>query len=210
MGVDILRQQILGPLTCEQQELLESFKQDCARLTKLVRDLLQLSKLESGKMIQSVDNIDLRKLILGVVNQLQIQFTEQGIQLDCIVPEHFPMLKGDEQQFSWVILNLLNNALQYTNTGGKVEISASATNEAIRVSVKDTGKGIPPEFHERIFQKFVQVKHPNDPTPGSVGLGLSIVKDIIELYGGTIRVESEVNKGSTFTFELPLQQGAIV
>ena len=207
MGADILRQRLLGPLTKAQEDLLESFKQDCDRLTKLVRDLLQLSKLESGKAAQREEHIQIKKLILSAVNQLQIQFNERGINLIVTVPETLPTILGDEQQLSWVIVNLLNNALQYTSQGGKVELSACAKEDTLRLMVKDTGKGIPREYFDKIFDKFVQVKHPNDPTPGSVGLGLSIVKDIVEMYGGKIWVESEVNKGSTFTVELPLSQG---
>ena len=210
MGVDILRQGLLGPLTPQQEELLESFKQDCGRLTKLVRDLLQLSKLESGKIKQSREQVDLLKLMDSCISQVRLQFKERGITLNTILPPTLPGVYGDEQQLSWIVLNLLNNALQYTQAGGSVEISAKTMDGHISVCVKDTGKGIPPEFLDKIFDKFVQVKHPNDATPGSVGLGLSIAKDIVELYGGKIWVESEINKGSTFTFELPAQQGVNV
>ncbi len=207
MGVDILRQQLLGPLTKEQVDMLDSFKQDCGRLTKLVRDLLQLSKLESGKIKPSEERIDMRVLLESAVGQVQLPFKEKNITVELKLPENLPSIVGDTQQISWVILNLLNNALQFTPSGGRVEVSALVSQNYLNVHVKDTGKGIPEESLEKIFNKFVQVKHPNDPTPGSVGLGLSIAKDIIEMYGGKIWVESEINKGSTFTFQLPVQQG---
>ncbi len=207
MGVDILRQGLLGPLTPSQEELLVSFKQDCGRLTKLVRDLLQLSKLESGRIKRSQERVDLLKLLNSSVNQVKLQFKEHGIALNADLPEKFPFVFGEEQQLSWIVLNLLNNALQYTLAGGTVDITAKDLGEHISVTVKDTGKGIPPEYIDKIFDKFVQVKHPNDATPGSVGLGLSIAKDIVELYGGKIWVESQIGKGSTFTFELPADQG---
>jgi NtrC-family two-component system sensor histidine kinase KinB len=207
MSVDILRQQLLGPLTPPQSELLDSAKQDCERLTKLVRELLQLSKLESGKIEMREEVIDVRKVIGSTLEPLYIQFKEKNVALDTKVDEDLPSLIGDEQQLSWVVSNLVNNALRYTDSGGCVEISARREGENILVQVTDTGKGIPPEYMDKIFDKFVQVKQSLSATPGSVGLGLAIAKEIIEMYGGRIWVESRVGEGSTFSFRLPAVQG---
>ena len=113
-------------------------------------------------------------------------------------------LTGDEQQFSWVVSNLVGNALRYTESGGRVEIRASRDNGVILVQVRDTGRGIPEDQLGKIFDKFVQVKASQIATPGSVGLGLAIAKEIVELHGGTIWAESELNRGSTFSFRLPI------
>jgi NtrC-family two-component system sensor histidine kinase KinB len=207
MGVDILRQQLLGPLTPAQQELINASKQDCERLTKLVRELLQLSKLESGKIDLREDMIDIRKVIESTIHPLQLPFKEKGVSLRTTLEENLPQLIGDEQQFSWVISNLVNNALRYTSAGGCVEISAAKEGENMLLKVRDTGRGIPPESLTKIFDKFVQVKQTLDLTPGSVGLGLAIAKEIVEMYGGKIWVDSEVGKGSTFSFRLPIAQG---
>lgn len=204
VGVDILRQHLLGPLTPAQEELLLSFKQDCDRLTKLVRDLLQLSKLESGKYERSEEIVVLKSVIETAVKPLQLQFKEKGVNFELMIDPNLPNLVGDEQLFSWVISNLVHNALKYTDVGGSVELTAKNLGNEVLVSVKDTGKGIPPEFLDKIFDKFVQVKQSFDTTPGSVGLGLSIARDIVEIYGGKIWVESEVNKGSIFSFRLPI------
>jgi two-component system, NtrC family, sensor histidine kinase KinB len=204
MGVDILRQGLMGPLTKAQAELLEASKHDCDRLTKLVRDLLQLSKLESGKIEIRKEMIDVQKVIESTLRQLQLPFKEKGVALKLSISPDIPLLSGDEQQLSWTISNLVNNALRYTNAGGSVEIRASANGENILIQVMDTGRGIPQEHLDKIFDKFVQVKQTFDTTPGSVGLGLAIAKEIVEMYGGKIWVESEVNKGSTFSFSLPL------
>ncbi len=206
MGVDILRQQLLGPLTKAQEDLLTTSKYDCDRLTKLVRELLQLSKLESGKIERHDEMIDLRKVIESTLQPLQLPFKEKGIILQATVDPDLPKLTGDEQQFSWVISNLLNNALRYTNKGGTVEIQASTQHNHVLVVVKDTGRGIPPEHIDKIFDKFMQVKQSSDSTPGSVGLGLAIAKEVVELYGGKIWVESTLNKGSIFSFVLPAVQ----
>jgi PAS domain S-box-containing protein len=206
MGVDILRQNLLGPLTPAQSELLDSFKQDCDRLTKLVRDLLQISKLESGRLERHEELVDFKKVIEAVIQTTQLQYKGKRVRLKVSLEEELPPLVGDEQHFTWVVSNLLSNALKYTDSGGSVEIIAQRNGNDVIVQVRDTGKGIPQEYQDKIFDKFVQIKQTFDTTPGSVGLGLSIAKDIVEIYGGKIWVESEVGKGSMFSFRLPVGQ----
>jgi PAS domain S-box-containing protein len=206
MSVDIMRQHLVGPLTDAQEELLISSKQDCERLTKLVRELLQLSKLESGKIEMREDIVDIRKVIETTLQPLHLPFREKGVELKCSVDEDVPSLIGEEQQFSWVISNLVTNALRYTNPGGSVGVSARAEGDDVLIRVEDTGRGIAPEHLEKIFDKFVQVKQSADSTPGSVGLGLAIAKEIVEMYGGKIWVQSELNKGTKFYFRLPASQ----
>ena len=206
MSVDILTQRLLGPLTQSQEDIVASCKQDCERLTKLVKELLQLSKLESGKFEIRKDLIDLSKIIESSIQPLQLPFKEKDVILKFMPEDQPSLLIGDEQQLSWVISNLVNNALRYTNPGGKVDIKIQCDGGYIILKVSDTGRGIPPEYIDKIFDKFVQVKQTLDATPGSVGLGLAIVKEIVEMYGGKIRVESEVNKGSTFFIYLPLAE----
>ena len=206
MGVDILRQKLLGPLTKAQEELLDTSKQDCERLTKLVRELLQLSKLESGKVEMREDIVEVRRVIESTLQPLYLPFREKGVELRFAVENHVPQLLGDEQQFSWVISNLVTNALRYTDRGGSVEVSAVPDGDSVLIRVEDTGRGIPAEHLNSIFDKFVQVKQSADSTPGSVGLGLAIAKEIVELYGGKIWVESELNRGTAFYFRLPATQ----
>jgi NtrC-family two-component system sensor histidine kinase KinB len=207
MSVDILRQKILGPLTDRQEEMLNASKQDCDRLTKLVRDLLQLSKLESGKIELREDLLDIRQVVESAIQSYSLPFREKGVALVVTIPEKIPRFIGDETQFSWVVSNLVGNALRYTEGGGTVEVRVCTDQQsAITVHVKDTGRGIAPEHLGKIFDKFVQVKETFDATPGSVGLGLSIAKEIIEMYGGKIWVESTPGKGSVFSFQLPAIQ----
>ncbi|HUN64809.1 MAG TPA: ATP-binding protein [Bacteroidota bacterium] len=207
MSVDILRQKILGPLTDKQEEMLTASKQDCERLTKLVRDLLQLSKLESGSMELREDLLDIRAVVESAIHSYTLPFREKGVALAVTAPERLPRFIGDEQQFSWVISNLVGNALRYTDAGGRVDIILRGdTENFLTVHVRDTGRGIAPEYLGKIFDKFVQVKETFDSTPGSVGLGLSIAKEIIEMYGGKIWVESTPGKGSVFSFQLPAVQ----
>jgi NtrC-family two-component system sensor histidine kinase KinB len=206
MSVDILNQGILGPLNERQKELILSAKEDCQRLTKLARELLQLSKLESGKLQLRNEELDVKGLIELSVRPLQLQFQEKNVALVLEIPAVLPHLLADEQQITSVITNLVTNALKYTGPGGKVTVRAYEDGSALRVDVTDTGQGISSENLEKIFDKFVQVKQSLDTTPGSVGLGLAIAKEIVEIYGGKIWAGSTPGEGSTFSFQLPLQQ----
>jgi len=205
MSVDILNQGILGPLNDRQRELINSTREDCFRLTKLARELLQLSKLESGKIELRNEELDLRSVIEFSLKPLRVQFNEKNVRLATDIPSALPALLADEQQISWVITNLVTNALKYTDPDGTVTVRVREQPDSILVDVSDTGHGIARENLERIFDKFVQVKRASDSTPGSVGLGLAIAKEIVELYGGRIWAESEPGKGSTFSFLLPLK-----
>lgn len=205
MSVDILNQEILGPMNERQKELINAAREDCYRLTKLARELLQLSKLEAGKLVLRNEELDVRAVIQFSLRPLQLQFQEKNVALTTEVPDSLPTLVADEQQLSWVITNLVSNALKYTDAGGKVIVRACEENEAVRIEVEDTGQGIAAEHLEKIFDKFVQVKRASDATPGSVGLGLAIAKEIVEAYGGRIWARSEPGKGSTFSFVLPLK-----
>ena len=216
MSVDILSQGILGPLNEKQKELINSTKEDCFRLTKLARELLQLSKLESGKVQLKNEELDIQTVINLSVRQLLLQFNEKNIQLVTDIEPGLPRLIADEQQISWVITNLITNALKYTEPGGMVSIRARAHvhpdsrrdgGESMLVEVEDTGQGIARENLDKIFDKFVQVKGITGSTPGSVGLGLAIAKEIVEIYEGRIWAESEIGKGSKFSFVLPLRSG---
>jgi NtrC-family two-component system sensor histidine kinase KinB len=207
MSVDILRQKLLGPLNAEQEELLAGSRQDCERLTKLVRELLQLSRLEAGKMEFRTEPFDVGLAIDSTLQPLKLPFHEKGVDLSVVCANDLPRLVGDEQQFSWVVSNLVSNALRHTDPGGTVEIRASAENGSVLVQVSDSGKGIPEDQLKNIFDKFVQVKAQQVATPGSVGLGLAIAKEIVELHGGRIWAESRVDEGSRFSFLLPITAG---
>jgi len=204
MTVDILDQEILGKLNAKQRELIASAKEDCVRLTKLARELLQLSKLESGRIQLKNEELDVRTLIESSLRPLQLQFSDKGVSLGTEFQDGLPRLLADEQQLTWVVTNLVSNALRYTNAGGSVTVRAREDHGVLLVEVEDTGVGIAPEHLQSIFDKFVQVKRATDATPGSVGLGLAIAKEIVELYGGRIWASSAPGKGSTFSFELPL------
>ena len=203
MAVDIISQEVLGKVNERQRDMLATAKDDCERLTKLVKELLDMSRLESGKYELKRERINLRSLVEEALKPLRLQFREKGIRLETEIPADTPEVPGDQRQLSWVVANLVSNALRYTPADGTVTVHSDLLSDSVRVSVKDSGRGIPPDAVEVIFDKFVQIKQSTDATPGSVGLGLAIAKEVVEAHGGKIWVESSVGRGSTFFFTIP-------
>ena len=204
MSVDILSQGVLGAVTDKQRELLGAAKDDCERLRKLVKELLDMSKLESGKYETKKEELVLQRIIDDALRPLRLPFREKQIDLEVWTESDLPPVIADAQQMAWVVTNLVNNALRFTESGGRVTVHARRDDATVRVSVSDTGKGIPADAQESIFDKFVQLKGSKETTPGSVGLGLAIAREVVEAHGGKIWVTSEPGKGSTFFFTIPL------
>ena len=208
MTIDILLQGLLGSVSVQQGELLATAKADCERLTKLVKELLNLSRLESGKYQMKKEAINPQLLFDDALKHLRVPLRMKEIAFETIIDAALTDFSADHEQLSWVITNLVSNALRYTPAGGKITISAGRENGMAQISVADSGRGIPAEALDSIFEKFVQVKQSTDSTPGSVGLGLAIAKEVVEAHGGKIWVTSEVGKGSTFSFAIPLTREA--
>lgn len=206
MAIDILSQEVLGEVNERQLDMLSTAKDDCERLTKLVRELLDLSRLESGRYELKREKVNVRSLVDEALKPLRLQFQEKNIHLRMEVSLTLPEVSGDQQQLSWVVTNLVSNALRYTPPDGHVTIRSDLVDDSVRLSVADSGRGIPPDAVEVIFDKFVQVKQATESTPGSVGLGLAIAKEVVEAHGGRIWVESIVGHGSTFFFTVPLSR----
>jgi len=203
MSIDILSQGILGTINDRQRELLAAARDDSERLRKLVKEVLDLTRLESGKYVMKKEWIDVEQLLETAIKPLHLPLREKNIEVQVVVDPDGSKVKGDGEQISWVVTNIVSNALRYTPDGGRIRITATREGETVRVSVTDTGRGIPPEALQSIFEKFVQLKQPTESTPGSVGLGLAIAKEVVEAHDGRIWVESEVGKGSTFSFTVP-------
>ena len=204
MGVHLLIEGALGELTDKQNEVLQACRQDCERLDKLMRDLLDLSRIEAGESQPQLATVSARDLLTTAVKELRPQVEAKGLEVRVEVPVDLPSVKVDRLQIERVIGNLVINALRHTKQGG-IRISAEHREGNVAVSVCDTGSGIPGEYLPHIFDKFVQV--PDEPT-GGAGLGLTISKSIVEAHGGQISVQSEVGRGTTFTFTLPLAMAA--
>jgi two-component system, NtrC family, sensor histidine kinase KinB len=209
MSLDILGDELIGALNHEQHEVIDTSKADARRLAKLIRDLLTLSRLENApdRVKITDEEIDFSDGIEGLIRSMRPLFQERNVRLHVE-----PIVKGrfqiSHEHIASVLSNLLSNALKYTPSGGEVTISSrwnDATHE-LTLAVHDTGVGIAREDQERIFEKFVQIKHPDMSTPGSVGLGLAIVREIAVRYHGRITLDSEVGKGSTFTVSFHVER----
>ncbi|MGA9995172.1 MAG: ATP-binding protein [Pyrinomonadaceae bacterium] len=200
MGVHLLLEGALGELSDKQSEVLQACRQDCERLDKLMRDLLDLSKIEAGESQPQLAPVRARDLIATVAEELRPQVETKGLELRVDAPLDLPQVEVDRTQIERVISNLVINAIRYTKHG-EIKISAERRDAHVVVSVCDTGSGIPAEYLPHIFDKFVQV--PGAAT-GGAGLGLAISKSLVEAHGGQISVQSEVGRGTTFTFTLPI------
>jgi NtrC-family two-component system sensor histidine kinase KinB len=198
MGVHLLLEKAAGELTDKQTEVLQACREDCERLDKLMQDLLDLSKIEAGESRPQLVSVPAHDLIAKSVEELRLQVEANGLELRVDAPVDLPSVVVDRAQIERVVSNLIINAIRYTRQG-EIKISAERRGAYVAVSVSDTGSGIPTEYLPHIFDKFVQV--PGAPT-GGPGLGLAISKSIVESHGGQISVQSEVGRGTTFTFTL--------
>ncbi|HPU01283.1 MAG: PAS domain S-box protein [Firmicutes bacterium] len=203
LGVEMLRSGLLGELNPRGREIFDAIGEDCHRLTKLVDNLLELSRIESGTIYIQAEPVDAADLVREAVRPLRLQAEKKGIALVTDIPATLPPVAADFNKAVWVLTNLIGNALRYTEPGGTITVQVRRGMRRLYFSVRDTGCGIPGEYRDRIFEKFIQVRDP-EKRRGGAGLGLAIAKEIVTAHGGEIWVESEVGKGSTFTFTFPI------
>ena len=199
MGVYLLLEGATGELNEKQVEVLSACREDCERLDKLMRDLLDLSRIEARESQPQLVPLNLRNLIVNEAEELGPQVETRGLAFRVDVPTDLPPVLADQSQIGRVITNLVINAIRYTKQG-EISVSAARRGRYVAVSVSDSGMGIPAEYLSHIFVKFVQV--PGAPT-GGAGLGLAISRLIVEAHGGQIRAQSELGHGSSFQFTLP-------
>lgn len=201
MGLSMVINEDTGELNEEQHELLEAAYEDVERLTELVNDLLDLSKIESGKIEMEFDKVDVNDIIEKTLNPFFKQAEEKDIELKFKQSEENVFAYADPSKISWVISNLIGNALRYAEQG-KIEVDAEIKGRRVLVSVADNGPGIPKEYQAKIFEKFVRTGNDQDEKSGT-GLGLAIAKEIITAHNGRIWFDSEEGEGSTFSFYIP-------
>jgi NtrC-family two-component system sensor histidine kinase KinB len=197
LALHVLLNQKLGPLSPQQTELLAAARQDSDRLHRVIEDLLDISRMESGGAEMQLEPVNVQDLVLQVTDKMHTAFLDQKITLNFDLAPEVPRVLIDSSRFQLVFDNLLGNALKYTCTGGEISITARPEDGLVYFTVEDTGSGIAPEYLPHIFEKFFRV--PGQTSIGS-GLGLTIAKEIVEAHGGTITVESQLGKGTKFTF----------
>jgi two-component system, NtrC family, sensor histidine kinase KinB len=203
MGVHLLLEGAAGPLDKRQADILEVCRDDTARLERLMRQLLDLSKIESGATAAVRAPIRPSVLVHEAVDSLALQAESKGLHVVVDAPADVPEVAADRDQVERVLVNLVTNATRATPAGGTITVAAAPRDADVVFSVTDTGSGIPREYLPRIFEPFIQV--PNAPAGGS-GLGLTISRRIVEGHGGRLSVQSEPGRGSTFSFNIPIQE----
>jgi two-component system phosphate regulon sensor histidine kinase PhoR len=185
------------------RDFLEKAHHHASRLNTLLADLIEISRIESGEMKMSFRYFSLSEFLQQVVNEMQPQVEKKSLSLELITPAvHEEKVYGDRERLKQVMINLIDNAVKYTEPGGSITVKSSQEGPRAAIHVQDTGAGIAREHHARIFERFYRVDRDRSREVGGTGLGLAIVKHIVEAHGGTLRVDSEVGKGSTFTFTL--------
>ncbi len=197
LAIHLLLSEKIGSLSVKQSEVLEAARQDSDRLYRVIEDLLDISRIESGSAEMQLQMVNVESLILQVTDKVRPAFKDQGISLTFEAPPEAPAVLADPQRIPLVFDNLLSNALKYTPRGGEVRVSARSAEDMVQFMVEDSGIGIAPEYLPRLFEKFFRV--PGQDQVDS-GLGLTIAKEIVAAHGGRIEVASQPGKGTRFTF----------
>lgn len=203
IGTSLFSNEKVGTLNLKQKEIISTIAEDSERLLSLVNDLLNLSKIESSRSIFNIKPHSILEIVDNSVKAFSELAKNREVYLHYEVEDNLPKVNVDMEKASWVLNNLISNALRYTSLGDEILINAFVNQNKMCVSVIDTGAGIPKDYQEKIFDKFVQVAGQDSEMKGT-GLGLSIAKEIVEAFGGEIWCESILDLGSTFTFTIPL------
>ncbi|PWT79225.1 MAG: PAS domain-containing sensor histidine kinase [Bacteroidetes bacterium] len=199
MSAQLLNDNRIGALNHEQEELVQSIRDDSERLLKITGELLNISQAETGQIQLNVHPVDPKKIINSAVEAMKKQALQKNISVELNIPDQLPLVEADDEKTGWVLTNFLSNAIRYSYEQSKVVISADVLDGVVQISVADSGQGIPAAYTDKIFNRYFRV--PGTKKEGT-GLGLAISKDFIEGQEGTISVQSEVGVGSKFSFTL--------
>lgn len=196
----------------EEKETAEKFlnviDSEADRMTRIVKDLLQLSRIDSQQMQWNIQTLSFVKLITGAIEKLRLSAKEKGLELESYTIGDIPDISADKDRIEQVVMNVLSNAVKYTPTGGKITVYIGKIFDEVYMKVSDTGIGIPKEDLPRIFERFYRVDKARSRELGGTGLGLAIAKEIVEVHGGTISAVSETGKGTEITVKLPVISNA--
>src|SRR2546428_3837812 len=200
---EILAEKMFGDINEKQTEYLQDILESGRHLLSLINDILDLSKIEAGRMELELSEFDLPNAIENALILVRERASRRGIKLGSAIDERLGVISGDERKVKQVLLNLLSNALKFTPEGGRIDVGARLHDHVAEVAVADPGIGIAPADQEAVFEEFRQVGAADKKSEGT-GLGLALSRKFIELHGGRIWVKSEVGTGSTLTLTVPL------
>jgi signal transduction histidine kinase len=200
MSLQLLENKQIGKLNAEQNSLLESIKEDANRLLKITGELLNMTQVESGTIQLSVIPSDAKEMLNYATNANRTAAEQKQIKFETAVPENLPKVLADNEKTSWVLTNLISNAIRYSYDNSVIFLAIAEEEKMVKISVADSGQGIAPQYVDKIFDRYFRI--PGTRKEGT-GLGLSISKEFIEAQGGMISVKSDFGTGSTFTISLP-------
>ena len=206
MQISVVLDGLAGDLSAKQSDLLGKAKEKTKGMITLVNDILDYRRIQEGKSIQKSENLDMAEILRRTVELMRLSAEEKGITMTCEIAEELPSFSGDRGGMEAIFVNLISNAIKYTPKGGNVNVTLNKTGKDIRLRVADNGIGIPPGDIDRIFEKFYRIKTEETRSISGSGLGLSIVKGIVDAHRGSVRAESEVGKGTTFDISLPVEE----
>jgi signal transduction histidine kinase len=201
---EVLAQGMFGDINEKQTEYLHDILESGRHLLSLINDILDLSKIEAGRMELELADFDLPHAIQNALTLVRERALRRGITLQHVIDDRIAEIRADERKVKQVLLNLLSNAIKFTPEGGRIEVRAAPTDGMVEVSVTDTGVGIAPEDQKAVFEEFRQVGTADKKAEGT-GLGLALSRKFVELHSGKIHLTSQVGVGSTFTFTLPMR-----
>jgi signal transduction histidine kinase len=201
-AVSLILEKATGDINDQQAEILGIAKNNIERLARIITGLLDVSKIEAGKVELHKQDVDLQALIREVALGFEVKARERGVELRLRLPEKAILVYADEDKLNQIFSNLIDNAVKFTPQG-TIEVAVDEDPGKVECRVRDTGIGIAPESLPKIFDKFTQFGRKDGPGEKGTGLGLSIVKGLVEIHGGEIRVESELGRGTTMSFTLP-------
>ena len=201
---EVLQERLFGELNEKQAEYTDDILTSGRHLLSLINDILDLSKIEAGRMELEVTTFYLPDAIENALLLVRERASRHGIKLDRVIDDRLGDLTGDERKVKQILVNILSNAVKFTPEGGQVKVDARLGDHSAIISISDSGIGIAKEDQEAIFEEFRQVGSNYAHKREGTGLGLTLTKRFVEMHGGKIWVESEVGKGSTFTFTLPI------
>jgi signal transduction histidine kinase len=200
---DALRDGMFGPLNAKQLEYVGDINASGQHLLSLINDILDLAKIEAGRMELDVRRFDVASALENCRTLIRERAHRQGLTLDFEVAPGLGTWQADERKFKQIVLNLLTNAVKFTPAGGRVKVAASNGGDWLEVSVDDTGPGIAPADHERIFEEFRQLRADGEAKNEGTGLGLALTRRLVELHGGAIELDSDLGRGARFVVRLP-------
>jgi signal transduction histidine kinase len=206
---EVLAEKMFGEVNAKQAEYLQDILESGRHLLSLINDILDLSKIEAGHMELEPADFDLPGAIDNALTLVRERATRRGITLGRTIDERLGLVHGDERKVKQILLNLLSNALKFTPEGGRIDVGGRLDGKVAEVSVADTGVGIAPADQEAVFEEFRQVGAAERKAEGT-GLGLALSRKFVELHGGKIWVQSELGRGSTFTFTLPMRGEQVI